>query len=178
VSHRPELSAWMAAVQAGDQSAYQRLLEAIRPIIYAYVRKRLNSNEAAEDVCQEVLLTVHRVRHTYTPERPFEPWLFSIARSRLIDHLRRIKRISAMEVLTDTVPEVPQMGADTTLDNALEILSRLPAGQREAFSMLKLEGLSTEEAAERAGITVSALKVRAHRAYKAIRRALSSEEDG
>lgn len=178
MSHQPELAALMAAAQEGDQGAYQRLLEAVRPIVYAYVRKRLNANEAAEDVCQEVLLTVHRVRHTYTPERPFEPWLFSIARSRLIDHLRRIKRISAIEVLTDTVPEVPQMGAETTLENALEILERLPAGQREAFSMLKLEGLSTEEAAERVGITVSALKVRAHRAYKAIRKALSSEEDG
>jgi len=168
----------MAAAQRGDHEAYRDLLEAVQPMILGYVRKRIESEVAAEDIAQDVLLTMHRVRHTYDPERPFEPWLFSIARSRLIDHLRRRRRVSAIEVLTDTLPEIAATAAaETAGDSAFEILERLPATQREAFAMLKLEGLTTEEAARRAGVSVSALKVRAHRAYKALRKALAAKSD-
>ena len=173
-----QLGAWMAAAQRGDHEAYRVLLEAVQPMVLGYVRKRIESETAAEDVTQDVLLTMHRVRHTYDPERPFEPWLFAIARSRLIDHLRRRRRLSTLEVLTDTLPEVAAGGmAEMAGGSAFEILERLPAAQREAFSMLKLEGLTTQEAAERAGVSVSALKVRAHRAYKALRKALTAKSD-
>jgi RNA polymerase sigma-70 factor (ECF subfamily) len=146
-----QLGAWMAAAQRGDHEAYRDLLEAVQPMILGYLRKRIESEAAAEDVTQDVLLTMHRVRHTYDPERPFEPWLFAIARSRLIDHLRRRRRVSAMEVLTDNLPELAATASvETASDAAFEILDRLPATQREAFAMLKLEGLTTEEAAQRA----------------------------
>jgi len=171
-----QLGAWMAAAQRGDQEAYRELLEAVQPMVLGYVRRRIASEPAAEDVAQDVLLTMHRARHTYDPRRPFEPWLFAIARSRLIDHLRRRRRVSAIEVLTETLPEVPAAVATGTAgESAFEILERLPATQREAFAMLKLEGLTTEEAARRAGVSVSALKVRAHRAYKALRKALAEK---
>jgi RNA polymerase sigma-70 factor (ECF subfamily) len=173
-----QLGAWMAAAQRGDHDAYRDLLDAVQPMILGYLRRRIESEVAAEDVTQDVLLTMHRVRHTYDPERPFEPWLFAIARSRLIDHLRRRRRVSAIEVLTDSVPEMAATpAAETAGDAAFEILDRLPATQREAFAMLKLEGLTTEEAARRAGVSVSALKVRAHRAYKALRKALAAQSD-
>ena len=173
-----QLGEWMAAAQRGDHDAYRDLLEAVQPMILGYLRKRIESEAAAEDVTQDVLLTMHRVRHTYDPGRPFEPWLFAIARSRLIDHLRRRRRVSAMEVLTDTLPEfAATASAETAGDAAFEVLDRLPATQREAFAMLKLEGLTTEEAARRAGVSVSALKVRAHRAYKALRKALAAQSD-
>lgn len=172
------LAAWMSAAQAGDEESYRSLLEAVQPLVYGYLRRRLSSEAAAEDVLQEVLLTVHRVRHTYDPDRPFEPWLFAIARSRLIDHLRRLRRISGLEVLTDTLPEPAAASPGGGEPGLLDLLERLPASQREAFSLLKLEGLSTQEAAERAGVSVSALKVRAHRAYKALRKALAGEGSG
>jgi RNA polymerase sigma-70 factor (ECF subfamily) len=168
----------MAAAQQGDENAYRSLLEAVQPIVFGYVRKRINSAEAAEDIAQEVLLTLHRVRHTYSPDRPFEPWLFAIARSRLIDYLRKLKRISSVEVMMDVMPEARELAGETSGENALDVLEKLPAAQREAFSMLKVEGLSTREAAERAGVSVSALKVRAHRAYNAIKKSLAGEEDG
>jgi RNA polymerase sigma-70 factor (ECF subfamily) len=172
----PVLSELMAAAQGGDQEAYRRLLAIIQPIVFRYVRRRVPSNSAAEDVCQEVLLTIHRVRHTYDPQRPFEPWLYAIARSRVIDHLRRARRISGAEVMMEILPEIPQIGGEMTDESALEILDRLPTSQREAFVMLKIEGLSTREAADRAGITVSAVKVRAHRAYNALKKALLPDE--
>jgi RNA polymerase sigma-70 factor (ECF subfamily) len=172
------LSAWMARAQDGDQEAYRKLLTAVQPIVLRYVRKRIRSQEAAEDVSQEILLTMHRVRHTYERDRPFEPWLYAIARSRIIDYLRKERRMSAMEVMMDALPEVADVGAETTAEQVFEVLDKLPASQREAFTMLKLEGLTTEEAAERAGVTVSALKVRAHRAYNAVKKAFAREGEG
>ncbi len=172
-----ELADWMEAAQKGDERSYQLLLETLQPMVFRYARRRLSSDEAAQDVCQDVLLTVHRVRHTYEPGRPLEPWLFSIARTRLIDHLRKVRRISAAEVMMDTLPEVGDRAGETTAEAVFEILERLPTSQREAFAMLKLEGLTTEEAAERAGVSVSALKVRAHRAYNAIKAAFSTNDE-
>jgi len=177
VSAEGTLSDLMEAAQAGDQAAYGRLLETIQPIVHRYARRRVSTEAAAEDISQEVLLTVHRVRHSYQPGRPFEPWLYAIARSRVIDHLRKARRISRAEVVLEVLPEVAQAGARMTPESALEVLEQLPAGQREAFMMLKIEGLSTEEAARRAGVTVSALKVRAHRAYNTLKKAFSTEDE-
>jgi RNA polymerase sigma-70 factor (ECF subfamily) len=173
-----QLGAWMAAAQRGDHERYRDLLEAVQPMVFTYLRRRIESETSAEDVTQDVLLTMHRARHTYDPQRPFEPWLYAIARSRLVDHLRRRRRMSAIEVLTDALPQIAAAPEATSAGNsAFEILERLPAAQREAFAMLKLEGLTTEEAAKRAGVSVSALKVRAHRAYKALRKALAAKSD-
>jgi len=177
VSQSKELADWMTSAQKGDERAYQLFLETVQPLVFRYARRRLSSDEAAEDVCQDVLLTVHRVRHTYEPGRPLEPWLFSIARTRLIDHLRKARRIGAGEVMMDVLPEVPDSPGETTAASVFEVLEKLPVTQREAFVMLKLEGLTTEEAAERAGVTVSALKVRAHRAYNSIKAAFSMNDD-
>jgi len=163
----------MAAAQSGDQDAYRRLLEAIEPIIMRYLSNRIRSDDEARDVCQDVLLTVHRARHTYEPGRPFEPWLYSIARSRLVDHLRRERRISRFEVPHDALPEMPGAVDAEGSPVLADLLDRMPASQREAFLMLKVDGLTTEEAAKRAGIKVSALKVRAHRAYRSLRKALT-----
>ena len=177
MSQSKELAEWMASAQNGDERAYQLLLETVQPMVFRYARRRLNSDEAAQDVCQDVLLTVHRARHTYEPGRPLEPWLFSIARTRLIDHLRKQRRISGSEVMMDVLPEVPEAPGETTARAVFEILEKLPVAQREAFAMLKLEGLTTEEAAEKAGVSVSALKVRAHRAYNSIKSAFSANDD-
>lgn len=175
-SPQADYAGLMLATQGGDPEAYRRLLEAVQPMLFGYLRKRLRSPEAAEDVSQEVLLTMHRVRHTFEPGRPFEPWFFSIARSRLIDHLRKVKRVSANEYSTDVLPEVSEDQALPDWARFMEVLEILPEAQREAFSLLKIEGLSTVEAAEKVGISVSALKVRAHRAYNTLKKGLLEEE--
>ncbi len=172
-----ELAALMAAAQQGDEQAYRALLEAVQPVVFRYLRRRLSSDAAAEDVGQDVLLTVHRVRHTYEPSRPFEPWLYSIAKSRMIDHLRKEKRLKSWQISVDVLPEVSGELAVRGMDALKDAVAALPPTQREAFKMLKVEGLSTEEAAERAGVSVSALKVRAHRAYTAVKRAVVPDSE-
>lgn len=171
-----DFAALMLAAQAGDQDAYRALLEGLTPLLRSYLKRRLRDEEAVADVCQDVLLTMHRVRHTFEPGRAFEPWIYAIARSRFVDHLRRRRRRGDLEVPVDAGPESVAEEETAGWGRVLELLEALPATQREAFAMLKLEGLTVEEAAGRAGITPSALKVRAHRAYGALRRALLGSE--
>jgi RNA polymerase sigma factor (sigma-70 family) len=171
-----DFAALMLAAQAGDQEAYRALLEGLQPLVRAYVKRRLRDEEAAADVCQDILLTMHRVRHTFEPGRAFEPWFYAIARSRFIDHLRKRRRQGDLEVSSDESPELLAEEEPTGWNRFLEMLEQLPASQREAFSLLKIDGLSVEEAASRAGVSPAALKVRAHRAYGALRRALLGSE--
>jgi RNA polymerase sigma-70 factor (ECF subfamily) len=171
-----DFAALLLAAQAGDQEAYRQLLEALQPLLRAYVKRRLRDEEAVADVCQDVLLTMHRVRHTFEPGRAFEPWFYAIARSRFIDHLRRRRRRGDLEITGDDLPDPVAEEEATGWNRFLELLDGLPAAQREAFSLLKIEGLSVDEAAERAGVSTAALKVRAHRAYGALRQALLGSE--
>jgi len=177
LKENPDFAALMLAAQAGDQEAYRVLLEALQPLLRAYVKRRIRDEEAVRDISQDVLLTMHRVRHTFEPGRAFEPWFYAIARSRFIDHLRRRRRRGDLEVPEEMIAERAADQQTAGWGEFLELLDRLPESQREAFSMLKLEGLSVEEAAGRAGVSISAMKVRAHRAYGVLRRGLLGSEE-
>ena len=84
---------WMAAAQGGDREAYQRLLLDLLSPLRRFVRVRLPDAATAEDVVQNVLLSIHRARHTYRPERPFGPWFWTIARNAVTDaHRARATR--------------------------------------------------------------------------------------
>jgi len=174
----------MAAAQEGDRAAYERLLADILPALRAFTRRRLGDDTAAvEDVVQEVLLSVHRSRRTYRPERPFEPWLFAIARNAVADFQRtRARRRGREESLPEDdflrdgstpspgLPSADERGGSAELSPALDAaLAKLPRAQREAVVMLHLEGLSVVEAALRARVSAGALRVRAHRGYRALR---------
>jgi RNA polymerase sigma-70 factor (ECF subfamily) len=160
--------AWMVRAQAGDQQAYRRLLEDVRDGLGGFLGRRLADPDDVADVLQETLLAVHRARHTYDPARPFGPWLLAIARHALVDHVRRASRRGAREVSEDLLPRHAMAAEAEGSPDLGAALARLPPAQREAFEMLKLDGLSVRVAAERAGTTPGALKVRAHRAYKAL----------
>jgi RNA polymerase sigma-70 factor (ECF subfamily) len=163
---------WMAAAQQGDADAYQRLLTELLPFVSGIVRGRIGNDPAAEDIVQEVLLSIHAARHTFRPERLLEPWVRTIARNAVIDWARRQARARGRESTVDAA-ELPAPARDspsTILSPGVErALSSLPEAQRQAVVMLKLEGLTVAEAAERAGTTPGALKLRAHRGYRALR---------
>ena len=163
----------MARMQDGDRDACRALLDDIGPMLTNFLRRRIADRDALEDVYQETLMALFQARHTYDPSRPLEPWLFAIARNVAADHARHFWTRASVEQLTDSMPERPA-DADPRFEPSLEdAMAQLPEQQREAFSMVKLEGLSIEQAAERAGVSVGALRVRAHRAYKALRKIIS-----
>jgi RNA polymerase sigma-70 factor (ECF subfamily) len=163
----------MERLQAGDADACRELLDDIGPAVTGFLRRRIADSSELEDVYQEVFMALFEARQTYEPGRPLEPWLFAIARNVAADHLRRNWNRASWQELAADPPDRPDLSIDESPGSApdlAEALEKLPPNQREAFSMLKLEGLSLEAAAERSGVTVGALKVRAHRAYKALRK--------
>ena len=168
---------WMAAAQEGDQRAYEKLLTSILPLLHTIVRRQLRDPTSAEDVVQNILLSIHRARHTYDPRRPFGPWLRAIARNSVTDALRAGTRRRLREVPLDEPDQIAAPDAPTGMNEPLspalsEALSALPVKQREAVKLLHIDQLSVAEAAARAGISPGALKVRAHRGYTALRKRL------
>ena len=131
-----------------------------------------------EDAVQDVLLTIHLVRHAYDPTRPFGPWLVAIANRRIIDRLRRDTRRRAREVALSADHETfadpaTNLQKDTPDEAALaRAIGRLPADQRQTIRMLKLNEMSLKEAAVASGRSVPALKVATHQAVTTLRRIL------
>jgi RNA polymerase sigma-70 factor (ECF subfamily) len=177
-------SEWMRAAQAGDADAYDRLLRDVLPLVRALLRRDGNSSADVEDIAQDVLLTVHRVRHTYDPARPFRPWLGAIVARRRIDALRRRIRIGRFEINDETAHETfvdpaanEELEAVRAGTEVGELLRVLPTRQRAALEALKLRELTLAEAAAESGQPVGALKVNAHRALKTLRRLLGARDE-
>lgn len=174
----------MAAAQRGDAEAYRTLLDEIIPAVRGMVLSRVFDRTAAEDVVQNVLLSIHRARHTYRPERPFKPWLSAVTRNAIIDSFRESGRRRDREVEVELIEEFAAPVGEGHPDEAeispvlAEAIAELPEKQREAVRLVQVEGLSIAEAAKRAGVTPGALKVRAHRGYKALRRSLGDVDRG
>jgi len=177
-----DATALMVRTQQGDSSAYASLLTMLAGTARQYARNRLGDVPWIDDVAQETLLTVHAARRTYDSSRPFAPWFYAILSSRMIDVFRREKRVSARELATETLPERPSPanaadGAGTVDAERLRAaLDALPDRQREIVSALKLKDESVKEVSERLGMSQSAVKVAAHRGYKALRRLLGDKD--
>jgi RNA polymerase sigma-70 factor (ECF subfamily) len=165
----------MTSAQTGDQEAYRRLLRNITPYLRALAARHIRNADDIEDTVQDVLLTVHSVRHTYDPSRPFGPWLAAIANRRIVDSLRRRGRVGAhetsgeMELETFAADEANLQEEAVNARLVREAVEQLPVRQRDAMRMLKLEEMSLQEAAAVSGMSVAALKVATHRAMKRLR---------
>jgi RNA polymerase sigma-70 factor (ECF subfamily) len=174
---------FMTAAQSGDAVAYEKLLVELLPQMRGFVRRRVFDVASQEDVVQNVFLSLHRARHTYRPERAFTPWLYAVARNAVVDHLRARQRRQAREVGLAAgsfhEPTVPAVEPDEAVlsPELVAGLAALPPAQREAVVLIHLEELSVSEAAARVGVSKSALKVRAHRGYRALRSLLEGAAD-
>ena len=171
-------AAVMASAQAGDSDAYRRLLTDIVPYLRAIAAQRHRDPRDVEDTVQDILLTVHSIRHTYDPARPFKPWLVTIARRRIIDRLRinRRTRLRETELSIEhetfavDAPNIDEAQSDRRMVH--EAMESLPPSQREAIRLLKIEEKSLKEASAKSGMSVTALKVSSQRAIKALKRIL------
>lgn len=168
---------WMAAAQAGDRRAYEKLLADSIALIRVAARRQGVARDQLDDVVQETLITVHRMRHTFDPARSYDAWLNAIASRRAIDALRRGGRRDRRELHDEFALERHAAGDDASVATEREqrarrlhaAVARLPPGQREAVEQLGLRERSLREAAELTGRGTGALKVNLHRALKALR---------
>src|SRR6266568_837813 len=175
------VAALMKAAQAGEADAYVQLMQQLAPRLRLIVLRYRSflAAEDIEDLVQDVLLSLHAVRATYDPQRPFMLWLLAIARNRLADGARRYARREAHEVQVENLPVTFSDDGTNTEREAYrdpqalrQAIQGLPRGQRAAIEMLKLREMSLKEAATASGISIGALKVSVHRAVIALRKAL------
>jgi len=166
----------MARAQDGDRDAYHRLLTDITPYLRALAAKRLRNSDDVEDAVQDTLLTVHAVRRTYDPARPFAPWLTTIAKRRIVDGLRVHGRTRRREVALDPIhdgvaePQADIFHHERHLQAAVD---NLPPAQQQALRLVKLQEMSLKEASEASGVSVAALKINVHRALKSLQKLFS-----
>jgi len=172
----------------GDAGAFRDLYARVAPRLVGYLQRMCGERATAEDLVQQTFLKVHGARSAYVRGADPVPWMFAIARRTFLDEARRRKRARVNVSRGEgDLPEVPAAmdgspladakpaAADPELVTAaLDALSRLPPAQREAIILTKMSGKSIAEAAAITGATAGAMKLRAHRAYVALRRALAA----
>jgi len=154
----------MEAALAGNGGAYRRLLTEIQPWLSRYFARRLPMG-MAEDAVQDTLIAIHSKRHTYEPGRPFRAWLGAIARYKWIDRLRAMSR-QPTSSLEDELDEPSVGGHEASVTSAIvlkDLMDRLKPAQRNVIHLVKVEGYSIQEAAERTGQSESLVKVNIHR---------------
>jgi RNA polymerase sigma-70 factor, ECF subfamily len=163
-----EWTGLMRSAMSGDSAAYHRLLKSVTPVLRAAARRGLSRAgqpvDQSEDIVQDILLAVHLKRHTWDVNAPFAPWLFAIARNKLIDALRRRgKRIFVN--IDDFAETLADQGATETA-SASEVavqLSSLPPRQREVLQSIGVESASIKDTAAKFAMSEGAVRVALHR---------------
>ena len=151
---------------------YNTLLTEVSQYLQSYLKYKLKTEERIQDLLQEILISIHKSRHTYDANFPFKPWLFKIVQSRLIDFYRKQGRRAELNSIHDedfldslsTEAEISFMEI-RDFQKALDALSH---DQRTILCAIKLDGKSIKEVASIMSLSESAVKVSAHRAYKAL----------
>ena len=159
---------WAGKAQAGDQRAYAALLKDLSPYIRNVIMRSLANPDWADEITQNTLISIHKSLYTYSPDRPFRPWLMAIVNFRRTDYLRRHyanrgnKQVSLenADFENQNVTEQPPTGE---LKDIEEALGTLPRQQQDVFRLMKVEGYTAQEVADKLGMTESAVKVSAHR---------------
>jgi RNA polymerase sigma-70 factor, ECF subfamily len=170
----PELNAAMDRYATGDSAAFEVLYDGLAPRLRAMLHRRRCSDALTEDIIQQTFLRMHVARGHYCPGQDVVPWAFAIARRLMIDAWRRNQRERERPesniVASFPGPEEEAI-ADETAQRIARTIDELPPLHREAFDLVKLDGLSIEQTAQVLGASVNAIKLRIHRAYQSLRNA-------
>ena len=163
----------MRQALAGDGAAYHSLLKAVTPVLRAAARRGLaragQPVDQSEDIVQDILLAVHLKRHTWDVEAPFAPWLFAIARNKLIDALRRRGRRIFVNIddFAETIPDKPAAETASASEVAAHLQS-LPSRQREVLQAIAVDSASIKDTAAKFAMSEGAVRVALHRGLTAL----------
>lgn len=167
------LEGLMLLALAGDQSAYAKVLHVTAQLLRPYLSKRLLFANDVDDVLQEILVSIHKSRHTYDGLRPYKPWVYAIAKFRLQDYLRShyaddIKHsVDIADLENELSEDVTETGI--SYESISGEIEKLPDKQATILRLIHQEGYTAKEVAAKLDMTESAVKVAAHRAYKVLR---------
>jgi len=183
-SGRDGADAAMERYSTGDDGAFAELYDAIAPRLLGFLRAATRDEFATEDLMQQTFLQIHGARGSFIPGATVMPWALAIAKRLMIDRARRRRvelglfpHAAANDDQVASAP-APTAAVDEVLDasrlerRVRQRLDALPETQRAAYELVKQEGLSLRRAAALLGTSVTAVKLRTHRAYEALRAAL------
>jgi len=171
-----EWSDLMKQAQDGDAAAYEQLLGHITEFLTAYLRKRLFNQDHVEDVQQDILLAIHKARHTYETSKPFFPWMYAIVKYKMIDYFKKQKKERATSLDNDAIQVESKGSFEHDLENKLilqGLINELPDRYKELIKTVKLDGYSVKESAVLLGLSVSNVKTSVHRAIKQLQKKAS-----
>jgi RNA polymerase sigma-70 factor (ECF subfamily) len=163
-----EWTGLMRSAISGDSAAYHRLLKAVTPVLRAAARRGLaragQPVDQSEDIVQDILLAVHLKRHTWDADAPFAPWLFAIARNKLIDSLRRRGRRVFVNIddFAETIASEPTADIVPASEVAAQLQS-LPARQRDVLQSIAVDSASIKDTATKFAMSEGAVRVALHR---------------
>tara|TARA_R110001606_G_scaffold9971_1_gene42562 strand:+ start:2774 stop:3298 length:525 start_codon:yes stop_codon:yes gene_type:complete len=163
----------MIKAQGGDKLCYSTLLTECEKWLRRYYARKINP-AAIDDLVQETLISLHRKRASYDPARAFLPWLAAIGRYRWIDSLRKIYRHEHDQLYEEMVAD-PQDETVTAKVSLERLLGMIPPKQAEVIGLVKIEGLSINEAAAMTGQSESLVKVNIHRGLKKLSSMVETE---
>ncbi len=166
----------MLASQEGDRDAYNELLSELLAFLRGYCGRAMMGASQVEDCVQEVLLSVHRALHSFLPSERFFPWFLTIARHKIIDHIRRSNGVIRCQ--SEFARAIESRGADQPdLDLAIDLnnlVEELSAKDRQMFLEGRILGFSNGEISEKLEVSVGSVKVRIHRITKLLRKRFES----
>ena len=186
-----DIDAAMDRYAQGDDAAFAVVHAGLYHRLRLFLLRLCRLPVLADDLLQEVFLRMHRARGSFAPGARAVPWACAIARNVHTDHVRNahVRRTTSLEqggaedsASAHEIAAGPGWDAEEvsvarqTASMVEAALSRLPAAQREAFVLLRYEGMSVADAAQILGVTENAVKLRAFHAYEALRAALGLEK--
>src|SRR3954470_6688624 len=174
-----EAAELVAKAQQGDQMAFATLYETYRPLVYRFLRRRLDgSDEAVEDLTEDVFVKLYEKLDRYVERGlPFTAWLYRIAHNQLVDFVRTLPRHAAQPL--DIVADIPEHQTGSEYRSVLDreplepALARLTAEQRQAVELRFLKGMSVAETSAAMGRSEEAVKKLQARALANLRRSLA-----
>jgi len=171
----------------GDEAAFGQLFSELSPRLRAFLQRLTGSAAQTEDLLQDTFLRIHDARGAFVKGNGVAQWAYAIARNGYISQCRSARaKLARASVGTEALASVAadeasgeqQAVARQTAELVERVLREMTPAQREAFVLLRCERLSVSKAAERLGASPGAVKIRAFRAYGAIRQALEAREQG
>ena len=180
-----ELDRCMSRYAEGDDAEFKRIFTALSPRLHTFLRRLCGSPDLAHDLLQETFLRIHRARGSFVPGSAATPWAYAIARNCFISQARLLKSRAARRSV-DIDDHVVAGGLDSSAEETTSArqsaavvertLASMSPLNREAFVLLRFEGQSVAAAAQILGTSEGAVKLRAFRAYEALRAALKATE--
>jgi len=164
----------------GDELTFVVVFRELAPRLRAFLLRLSGNRDVAEDLTQETFMRMHRARGSFARGRSVTPWAYAIARNCYLDYYRASSRVRTSDDpdVAETLATGPEVNAEEEVsarrsaECVERTLARMTPARREAFVLLRYEGLSVEAAAQILGVSETAVKVRAFRAYELLREAL------